>query len=117
MSMKMQAETPVTCNASSVDACVSGDENASNVPLTFKYVSSNYNLPHKAESAGKMSDVRTPKRRINIVKTDAAEQDERSKDQECCTDHALPRRRDRISRACGRNAVARGRGGGGCGGG
>lgn len=67
------AETPVTCNASSVDACVSGDEKTSDVPLTFKCVSSNYNLFHKAESAGRMSDVRTPKRRINIMKTDATE--------------------------------------------
>ena len=64
---------PVTCNVFSVDACVSGDENASNVTLTFKYVSGNYNLSHKAESAGKMADVRTPKRMINIMKTDITE--------------------------------------------
>ena len=48
-------------------------ENVPNAPLTFKCVSSNYNLSHKAESAGKMSDVRTPKRRINIMKTDTTE--------------------------------------------
>jgi hypothetical protein len=51
------------------------------------------------ESVDRRSDVHTPKRRIDIMETKVTEQNELSKDQERCTDHALPRWCDRISRA------------------
>jgi len=56
----MMAETPILVTPLTLTLAI-GDENASNTPLTFKCVSRNYNLFHKAESAGRMSDARTQK--------------------------------------------------------